>query len=144
MRVRKRDDDTWAQYWHRRNQWVNAVLEDTNMVSFEVSLLQMRWRWTGHVARMSCHSWAWAAVSWRSLRWQRVLHFISGLRGRGHTGAGGHYLRWESLCEEYANGWGQSWWEMAQCRATWKARENAFIDSVLLGEVGGRRRTHTE
>ncbi|KAJ8705403.1 hypothetical protein PYW07_011230 [Mythimna separata] len=87
----------------------NIIRKKTQVTDALIQCKKLKWRWAGHIARLSDNRWTARITSWRG---------PSGTRKRGRPAA-----RWSDDIIQVA---GKQWMETAKNRDTWKSLEEAF------------------
>ena len=90
-----------------RNEWIR---EKTGVMDVIEQVKRRKWKWAGHVARMSDDRWTIRISEW---------YPREGKRNRGRQ-----LLRWRDELEKIA---GKNWMREAKDRKNWKMLEEAYI-----------------
>lgn len=97
-----------------RHSKIRSVTKATDALNYA---LKLKWRWAGHVARLSDDRW-----TIRVTRWGGPL----GKRNRGRP-----LTRW---ADDIAQTAGSSWMQLTQNRDTWRSLEEAYTCGRVLAK----------
>lgn len=97
-----------------RHTKIRGITKATNALSFAQ---KQKWKWAGHVARMTDERWTVRVTQWRG--------------PRGNRRSGRPLTRWE---DEIIRTAGPLWTQVAQDRERWKALEEACTRTGVLAD----------
>uniref|UniRef100_A0A2A4J310 Endonuclease/exonuclease/phosphatase domain-containing protein n=1 Tax=Heliothis virescens TaxID=7102 RepID=A0A2A4J310_HELVI len=92
---------------HKTNEWIRNKTRVRDVVN---TITRWKWRWAGHIARMSEDRWTRRVMEWRP--WGNT-------RGRGRPPQ-----RWVDDIKTHA---GPNWMQVARDRKSWKNMEEAYV-----------------
>lgn len=95
----------------KRNSWLRS---ETGFEEVGRRVLQNKWRWAGHVARMKDNRWTRRIIDWRPYE--------------GHRKQGRPERRWRDDIESAAE---RGWIGIAQDRVAWRHLEEAYISKMM-------------
>ena len=128
---KRRLDEDLVAWIVRSSHSARKVAVNAGVKCWITERLRSKWRWAGHVARMSCQRWARKVTQWRDADWCKG-------GGGPRRPARDHWFRWEDEFRRFAdsNSW-DSWSKVAAIKAekgtlsTWQSAEDEFIIFTL-------------
>ena len=122
--VRRSPVEDYLSWVVRATRSAELARESANLKSWVASVLERKWSWAGHVARMNEHRWASRLSSWRNHAWWQDQDQRS-IAARPIRSRAGHFQRWETEILKFGEhiGW-NSWSNTARAMdtAAWNER----------------------
>ena len=123
---RRHPSEDWLDWIRRSTRKAVTSARDCGVRMWHEAHLQSKWKWAGHVTRMSADRVARRSTEWRDSTWQAAeLNLPPRLRLRrpGRT----HWFRWEDELRRYAEHmrW-QSWQSVAHNLEVWAEHSKLF------------------
>ncbi len=138
LRLHKRANEEWNEYWERRGITLNSVMLKHNATCWLMAARVFQHRWAGHLIRMEATSLAKQVTEYNGRRQREARWALLGSKPHSRRKRGRPPVRWSDLLgTHYAD-----WPGTALDRELWKSGEMFFaINSwvVMRGEAGGRQ-----
>ena len=116
----RKPEETWVEWVRRATHYADAASQDHNVECWVVAQRRRKYKWAGHVARMSDDRWTFRALCWRPISGTRAV-------GRPHK-------RWADDLDLYfattLSTSPEDWIALAQSRDDWRSYEDDFCSRV--------------
>jgi hypothetical protein len=77
---RRFEDEPWVDWIQRATHKAKKLARDAGVSDWPYTHYLRKWKWAGHVSRLSCIEWAHRVTFWRDLKWQADMGMFRPLR----------------------------------------------------------------
>ena len=133
---RRAPGEDWVSWIRMATRQAEAVACEAGMSVWANDHLRAKWRWAGHVARMSVDRTHWLpyrATIWKNAAWRSFqTSNLPGYAARIVRSRPGRWRRWEDEIHNFCSTALVSWKDLALDRDDWSQREMGFLEAHAI------------